>query len=83
MKMKRIYIVLFIMFIANASAFSQTEPMYSQYMYNMLGVNPAYAGNREATSFNFNGANLGFNNWASLGNWSITFSSFFSEILGT
>lgn len=32
---------------------AQTEPMYSQYMYNMLGVNPAYAGNREATSFNF------------------------------
>ena len=51
--MKRIYIILFIMFIANATAFSQTEPMYSQYMYNMLGVNPAYAGNREATSFNF------------------------------
>jgi type IX secretion system PorP/SprF family membrane protein len=41
------------MFIDNATAFSQTEPMYSQYMYNMLGVNPAYAGNREATSFNF------------------------------
>lgn len=53
MKMKRIYIILFIMFIDNATAFSQTEPMYSQYMYNMLGVNPAYAGNREATSFNF------------------------------
>jgi type IX secretion system PorP/SprF family membrane protein len=32
---------------------AQTEPMYSQYMYNMLGVNPAYAGNREAMSFNF------------------------------
>jgi type IX secretion system PorP/SprF family membrane protein len=31
---------------------AQTEPMYSQYMYNMLGVNPAYAGSREATSFN-------------------------------
>ncbi len=32
---------------------AQTEPMYSQYMYNMLGVNPAYAGNREAASLNF------------------------------
>lgn len=32
---------------------AQTEPMYSQYMYNMLGVNPAYAGNREALSLNF------------------------------
>ena len=35
------------------TATAQTEPMYSQYMYNMLGVNPAYAGNREATSLNF------------------------------
>ncbi len=32
---------------------AQTEPMYSQYIYNMLGVNPAYAGNREALSLNF------------------------------
>ncbi len=32
---------------------AQTEPMYSQYMYNMLGVNPAYAGSREAMGFNF------------------------------
>ena len=32
---------------------AQTEPMYSQYMYNMLGVNPAYAGKREAMSLNF------------------------------
>lgn len=37
----------------NISAKAQTEPMYSQYLYNMLGVNPAYAGNREATSLNF------------------------------
>jgi type IX secretion system PorP/SprF family membrane protein len=36
-----------------AKLFAQTEPMYSQYMYNMLGVNPAYAGNREAMSLNF------------------------------
>lgn len=32
---------------------AQTEPMYSQYMFNMLSVNPAYAGSREATSINF------------------------------
>lgn len=37
----------------NSKLFAQTEPMYSQYMYNMLGVNPAYAGNREALSLNF------------------------------
>jgi len=32
---------------------AQTEPMYSQYMYNMLGVNPAYAGSREVLGLNF------------------------------
>jgi len=40
-------------FIGIEKTFAQTEPMYSQYMYNMLGVNPAYAGSREALSFNF------------------------------
>ena len=40
-------------FLLDIEVKAQTEPMYSQYMYNMLGVNPAYAGNREATSFNF------------------------------
>ena len=44
-------IVIMILDIEQVKA--QTEPMYSQYMYNMLGVNPAYAGNREALSFNF------------------------------
>jgi len=40
-------------FIGIEKTFAQTEPMYSQYMYNMLGVNPAYAGSREVMSFNF------------------------------
>lgn len=51
--MKKFYIILLVACFTNTRAFSQTEPMYSQYMYNMLGVNPAYAGNRETTSFNF------------------------------
>ena len=55
MKMKNLYkyILLFGLLVWGNHLFAQTEPMYSQYMYNMLGVNPAYAGNREATSFNF------------------------------
>jgi type IX secretion system PorP/SprF family membrane protein len=55
MKMKNLYkyILLFGLLVWSSQLFAQTEPMYSQYMYNMLGVNPAYAGNREATSFNF------------------------------
>ena len=31
---------------------AQTEPMYSQYMYNMLSINQAYAGSREVLSMN-------------------------------
>lgn len=31
---------------------SQQTPMYSQYMFNMLNINPAYAGMREAGNFN-------------------------------
>ena len=48
-------LLLFVMLslFVSKQVVAQTEPMYSQYMYNMLGVNPAYAGNREATGFNF------------------------------
>jgi type IX secretion system PorP/SprF family membrane protein len=46
-------IALCVIGLFNSKLFAQTEPMYSQYMYNMLGVNPAYAGNRETLSFNF------------------------------
>ena len=48
-----IVFVLFVFGLINSKVHAQTEPMYSQYMYNMLGVNPAYAGNREALSMNF------------------------------
>jgi type IX secretion system PorP/SprF family membrane protein len=55
MKMKKLYkyILFSAMLLLGNELFAQTEPMYSQYMYNMLGVNPAYAGSREATSLNF------------------------------
>lgn len=39
-------------FLLTNQAFSQTEPMYSQYMFNMLSINPAYAGSREVLSMN-------------------------------
>ena len=45
--------LIVIMLLVIEQVHAQTEPMYSQYMYNMLGVNPAYAGNREALSLNF------------------------------
>ena len=52
--LKRLVVIAFcVIGLCNTNVFAQTEPMYSQYMYNMLGVNPAYAGNREALSLNF------------------------------
>ena len=45
-----LFILLFGIFTTELHA--QTEPMYSQYMYNMLSVNPAYAGNRGVLNLN-------------------------------
>lgn len=55
MKKRNLYTSLLLagLMIMGKELQAQTEPMYSQYMYNMLGVNPAYAGSREATSMNF------------------------------
>jgi len=44
-KMKRIFLV-FILFL-NLSAAAQQDALFSQYMFNKLLVNPAYAGSRE------------------------------------
>jgi len=52
MKRKNIYylilLLLVVMSISPVSA--QQDPMYTQYMYNTLSVNPAYAGSRDALS---------------------------------
>jgi type IX secretion system PorP/SprF family membrane protein len=42
---------LFLLLTAGARLRAQQDPMYSQYMFNMLSVNPAYAGSREQLSF--------------------------------
>jgi type IX secretion system PorP/SprF family membrane protein len=34
-------------------AFAQQEPLYTQYMFNTMAVNPAYAGTRNAMNMNF------------------------------
>ena len=39
--------VLIISFVLAVSVKAQQEPMYSQYMFNMLAINPAYAGSHE------------------------------------
>jgi len=46
-KMRKIQIVLFCLLLSSGILKAQQEPMYSQYMFNMIHINPAYAGNRD------------------------------------
>ena len=50
--MRKLYKALFVVAITLVSAkgFSQQDPQYTQYMYNMNVVNPAYAGSKENLS---------------------------------
>lgn len=45
--MKRIYFAITLVFITLASTQAQQDPQYTQYMYNMNVINPAYAGSKE------------------------------------
>ncbi|WP_350292234.1 type IX secretion system membrane protein PorP/SprF [uncultured Croceitalea sp.] len=44
--MKHIYITLVLLFTISAGIYGQQDAQYTQYMYNTLSVNPAYAGSR-------------------------------------
>lgn len=50
--MKQVLKYLFIplIILTGSNVFGQQDPQFSQYMFNPLGVNPAYAGSREALS---------------------------------
>jgi type IX secretion system PorP/SprF family membrane protein len=43
--------MLLVMWMGLMTVYGQQDPMYTQYMFNTLSVNPAYAGSREALSF--------------------------------
>ncbi len=47
---KLIIVALSLISVFSETAFSQQDPMYTQYMFNTLSVNPAYAGSRKAFS---------------------------------
>lgn len=47
--MKKIYPIIILLFIS-VSANAQQLPQFTQYMYNTISINPAYAGNRDAIS---------------------------------
>ena len=48
--MKRIVCILVVISVWCNFASAQQDAMYSQYMFNMLAINPAYAGSQEALS---------------------------------
>ncbi|UUC46357.1 PorP/SprF family type IX secretion system membrane protein [Flavobacterium cerinum] len=49
--MKKIYLTAFLALIGLNEASAQQDPHYTQYMYNMNVINPAYAGSKETLSF--------------------------------
>lgn len=46
-KIQRLLIVLGISILGSVSLFAQQDPLYSQYLNNLVSVNPAYAGSSE------------------------------------
>lgn len=42
--------IIAIVLLASSAAFSQQLPQFTQYMYNTVSINPAYAGSRETLS---------------------------------
>ncbi len=48
MKTRIFYFVLLV--LSGLSGYSQQDPQYTQYMYNTININPAYAGNRGVLS---------------------------------
>ncbi len=47
--MKKVYLIILILLVA-APGFSQQLPQFTQYMYNTISINPAYAGSRDGFS---------------------------------
>lgn len=48
--MKKILILFILIILFNSSSFGQQDAQYTQYMYNTISVNPAYAGSRDVLS---------------------------------
>ena len=48
--MKRIITIVLLVFLGCKDSFAQQLPQFTQYMYNTIAINPAYAGSREALS---------------------------------
>ena len=49
--MNKIFLTSLLVLIAYIDSNAQQNPHYTQYMYNMNVINPAYAGSKESISF--------------------------------
>lgn len=47
MKKIKILIGFFVLIFSTSTVFAQQDPQYTQYMYNMNVINPAYAGSKD------------------------------------
>ncbi len=61
-KIFRTFMMLFLIFTSVNSLKAQSEPMYSQYMFNMSAINPAYVGSRGVVNLNY----LGRSQWSGI-----------------
>ncbi len=60
--MKKFYLLISVLFVGMWSTQAQQLPQFTQYMYNTISINPAYAGNRDAFSLTA----LNRNQWAGI-----------------
>lgn len=74
---KRILNILFLIVVL-PQMFGQQDPQYTQYMYNMSMVNPAYAGSTEAVSMGF----VARTQWLGVSGAPQTFSGYYHRPLG-
>ncbi|MFT4849690.1 MAG: type IX secretion system PorP/SprF family membrane protein, partial [Sediminicola sp.] len=69
--MKKLTLLVLLLVVLSAEfASAQQDPQYTQYMYNMNVVNPAYAGSKESLSITA----LYRNQWAGFDDAPVTFT---------
>lgn len=68
LKMRHIYGTLILLFVIIKQTVAQQDAQYTQYVYNTISVNPAYAGSRDAISI----TGLYRNQWVGIGGAPVT-----------
>ncbi len=66
--MKNIYILFILLAVITKDGFGQQDAQYTQYIYNTISINPAYAGSRDAISV----TGLYRNQWVGIGGAPVT-----------